>query len=131
MVGSLGATSLSFDKHHREIPGKYNSTVLIKSALLTWSNILHRVLDSKDLCRIRHQFTKAVTKRDNNNSKSNNDGNNNNYCHNTSNKNSNNDDDDNNNNNIYYYYYDNFNNSNGINDGNDKNNTNGINNKSY
>ena len=45
MVGSLGATSINFERHHREIPLKLNSTKLIKSTLIRSYVILRRVLD--------------------------------------------------------------------------------------
>ena len=45
IMGSLGASSINFEKHLREIPGNHNSTKLIKSAQLGSSDILRRVLD--------------------------------------------------------------------------------------
>ena len=45
IVESLGKTSMNIQIHLREIPGKHNSTSLIKSAIAGNSNILHHALD--------------------------------------------------------------------------------------
>ena len=66
-IGSLGATSKNFEKHLRGIPGKHNSTALIKSALLEGLTSYVMCLISKESGRFsrsvqdkRLQLTTAV-----------------------------------------------------------------------
>jgi hypothetical protein len=49
VVGALGSTSLSLQKHLEILPGNYKEGQLMKQALLGTAHILRRVLDLQGL----------------------------------------------------------------------------------